>query len=113
MPSTTQPPPTDSPPFRVWPLVSIVLLLLLGISLANQWYADNIAMPRYCDDPVETTVTRVQRLMTERHPADDSFEARRPYIVASKLLFLLPRDGNEGERDYLERIRQHLHRECR
>ena len=69
-------------------------------------------MPRYCDEPVETTLQRAQQLLTERKPTDDDFESRRPYIVAAKLLFLLPRSDGESTDVYLARIRQHLQREC-
>jgi hypothetical protein len=93
-------------------LVSIVLLSLLGISLANQWYANHITLPRYCDEPVPTTVERVRQLLAEQRPADDSFESRRPYIIAAKLLFLLPRGDGESEDTYLARLQRHLQREC-
>lgn len=102
----------DKSPFRPIPLILTVLLTLGGISFANQWYADNIAMPRYCDEPVQTTMERIQRLLTEKTPAENSFASRRPYIVAAKLLFLLPRDANESETAYLARLRRHLKSEC-
>ena len=102
----------DLPPFRLWPLIVGVLLTLLGISLANQWYAQNIAMPRYCEDPVQT-LERVRQLLTEKTPADDNFESRRPYIVAAKLLFLVPRSSEEDGKSYLLRIQQHLEEQCR
>jgi len=69
-------------------------------------------MPRYCEDPVQT-LERVRRLLTEQKPADDDFDARRPYIVAAKLLFLVPRTGDEESETYLLRVRQHLERQCR
>jgi len=102
----------ESSSFRLWPLIVGVLLVLLGISLANQWYAQNVAMPRYCEDPVQA-LERVRRLLTEKTPADDNFDSRRPYIVAAKLLFLVPRTGNEDNSAYLLRIQQHLEQECR
>jgi len=98
--------------FRLWPLILGVLLLLLGITLANQWYAQNVAMPRYCEDPVQT-LERVRRLLSEKTPAEDNFDSRRPYIVAAKLLFLVPREAEENEENYLLRIRQHLEAQCR
>jgi hypothetical protein len=112
MPETEQSLSDERPPFRVLPLVTVVLLILLCISLANQWYASNIAMPRYCDDPVQT-LERVRRLLTEQKPADDNFESRRPYIIAAKLLFLVPRTGDETDADYLGRVQQHLDQQCR
>jgi len=102
----------DLPPFRLWPLILGVLLTLLGISLANQWYAQNVAMPRYCDDPVQT-LDRVRQLLAKKTPADDNFESRRPYIVAAKLLFLVPNTENKDREGYLLQIRQHLKEQCR
>ena len=102
----------EKPPFRALPLILMVLLTLLGISLANQWYADNIAMPRYCEEPVQTTMGRIQRLLKEKTPAEEDFKSRRPYIVAAKLLFLLPRGVDESETEYLARIQRHLLSEC-
>jgi len=99
-------------PFRLWPLITGVLLTLLGISLANQWYAQNVAMPRYCEDPVQT-LERVQRLLTEKTPANDNFDSRRPYIIAAKILFLVPRTDSEDDSAYLLRIQQHLEQQCR
>jgi hypothetical protein len=102
----------QTPSFRLWPVVASVLLILLGLSLANQWYAQHIAMPRYCEDPVQT-LERVQRLLSEEKPAEDNFDSRRPYIVAAKLLFLVPRETEENEEEYLLRIRRHLEEQCR
>ena len=102
----------ERPPFRLWPLILGVLLTLLMISFANQWYARNIAMPRYCDDPV-ATLEHVRRLLTEKTPADDNFESRRPFIVAAKLLFLIPQSSDEGDEAYLLRVRHYLEEQCR
>ena len=85
--------------------------MLGGISLANQWYASHVAMPRYCNDP-QQTLERVRQLLHEQKPAADDFESRRPYIIAAKLLFLVPRNSGESESAYLQRIGQHLDREC-
>lgn len=107
-----QPPLADRPPFRMLPLVVAVLLALLGISLGNQWYARNQSLPRYCDDQAQT-LEQVRRLLTEQKPAGDGFEARRSYIVSSKLLFLIPQAGDEPLDAYLQRLRGHLERQCR
>jgi len=101
-----------SAPFKLWPLIVGVLVMLLMLTLANQWYAQNVAMPRYCEDPVQT-LERVRRLLTEKTPAEDDFSSRRPYIVAAKLLFLIPSNSEEDEAAYLLRIRQYLEEQCR
>ena len=69
-------------------------------------------MPRYCEDPMQT-LERVRQLMTEKTPAADDFESRRPFIVIAKLLFLIPRNSEEDEAAYLLRIRQYLEEQCR
>lgn len=100
----------QGPPFRPLRLVAVILVILLVISAAAQWYARSVTLPRYCDDPVRT-LERVRRLLTEQRPAGDG--DRKPYIVAARLTFLIPREGNEPLTAYLERLQRHLDRECR
>ncbi len=91
-------------------LVAVVLLILLAISSAAQWYSSNITMPRYCKDPVQT-LARVEKLLTERQPAGDG--DRKPFIIAARLTFLIPRKTNEPIGEYLTRLQQHIDQQCR
>ncbi len=100
----------EKPPFRPLRLIVVVLLIMLAISLAAQWYSRNVTLPRYCKDPVQT-LTDVHRLLTEDRPAGDG--DRKPYIIAARLTFLIPRETEEPLEDYLARLRQHLDRQCR
>ncbi len=106
-------PVTQSEPaseFKLWRLILAVLLILLGISISAQWYARNITLPRHCEDP-DQTLRLARQVLTERTPAGE--ESRRPYIIAARITFLVPREGDEPLDDYLQRLRRHLERECR
>jgi len=104
-----QPSLNEQPPFRPLRMIVVVLLILLTISLAAQWYSRSVALPRYCKDPVQT-LTDVHRLLTEKRPAGDG--DRKPYIIAARLTFLIPREAEEPLEGYLARLRQHLDRQC-
>lgn len=100
----------NRPPFRPFRLIVIVLLIMLGISAAAQWYARNITMPRYCDNP-EETLRKVRQVLTERTPAGEG--DRKPYIIATRLTFLLPRELDEPLDTYLNRLQRHIDQQCR
>ncbi len=100
----------DKPPFRPVKMVLVVLLIVLGISGAAQWYSTNITLPRYCDDPIQT-LKHVRRLLTEREPAGDG--ERKPYSIAARLTFRIPRESNEELEGYLSRLKQHIDTQCR
>lgn len=93
-------------PLRV---VIPALLSVLAISLGANWYARKVSMPRYCDSRPET-LQLLKKIITEERPAGD--ETRRPYLVAAKLLFLVPREADEETAPYLERLGQHLRARC-
>ena len=91
-------------------MILVILALLLFISFAAQWYGRNITMPRYCDDPVGT-IERVREVLTNNEPAGDG--DRKPYIIAARLTFLLPRESNEQLDPYIERLQRHIDQQCR
>lgn len=96
--------------FNPVPLILVVLTLSVMISLWANWYSDHVSIPRYCGDE-EQTLVYLQRILRDKEPAGD--EARRPYIVAAKLLFIVPRERAESEPDYLQRVRRFLLQRCR
>ncbi len=100
---------SEQRPFRPWRLVAVVLTLLLLISVISQWYARSVTMPRYCGYP-EDSIEYLERVLTKPRPAGD--EPRRPYIVAARLMFLVPREGEEPLPAYLDRVRTHLREQC-
>ena len=94
-------------PFR---LILVILALLIGISFAAQWYGRNVTMPRYCEYPAEQTLNRVREVLTERTPAGSG--DRKPYIIAIRLTFLLPRKLDEPLNSYLSRLQRHIEQQC-
>lgn len=96
--------------FKIMPVVVTVLLLLLGIATWANWYSANVSMPRYCEDP-QQTVHYLEKVINEKRPAGD--EARRPYLIAAKLLYLMPRHSQESVEEYLSRVGETIRRECR
>lgn len=96
--------------FKPVRLVLVVFALLLLISFASHWYAGQVSLPRYCEQP-ELVLQRLAAIMTENRPAGE--EARRDYVVAAKLEFLVPPAADEPLDAYLQRVRRRLERQCR
>ena len=96
--------------FRPLRVVLPALVALLAVQGWIQWHAREVALPRYCND-LAGTVGILEKIISEKHPAGN--EPRRPYLVAAKLLFLLPRASNEPSRQYLARVHAHLAAQCR
>ena len=88
--------------FRPWRLIAAVLAVMLGISAISRW-------PRYCENP-ERVLADLRQVLTEKRPAGDA--ARRPFILAARLSFLVPRNGDEPLEEYLARLRDHIARRC-
>ena len=100
----------DGGSFKPLRVVVPVLAALLAISVAVRFYAHEVSMPRYCADPTGA-VDHLERIVTEARPAGE--DARRPYVVAAKLLFLVPREADEPLGAYLSRVRMHIEARCR
>ena len=83
---------------------------LIGIFAAADWYAGNVSVPRHCADP-ETALALVERVLTETRPAGE--QRTTPYVVAAKLLYLVPQRPEEPAGDYLVRLRRHIEMACR
>ncbi len=95
--------------FHPLQIVIPVLIVLVMIGLCSSWYAQTISILRYCENP-QTTIQYLQRVINEERPAGEN--ARKPYLIAAKLLFLLPRQSEESVSGYLERVRQYLQEQC-
>ena len=96
--------------FQPLRLVLVALSALLLVSFASRWYAGQVSLPRYCEQP-EVVLQRLAAVITENTPAGDG--ARRDYIVAAKLEFLVPPSADEPSDAYLRRVRRLLERQCR
>jgi len=83
-------------------------VLLLTFSAAQQ-YAEQSAIPRYCADKANV-LERVRTILTKGEPVGDG--AKRPFIVAAKLIFLVPQKDSETVTGYLERLQRHLDKVC-
>jgi hypothetical protein len=98
------------PGFQPVRLVLVVLAVLLLVSFASHWYAGQVSLPRYCEQP-ELVLRRLAAVMTGNRPAGE--ESRRDYVVAAKLEFLVPPTVDEPLEAYLQRVRRRLEQQCR
>ncbi|MFQ5535263.1 MAG: hypothetical protein ACE5EM_10645 [Sphingomonadales bacterium] len=91
-----------------------VVAVLVTVTLYANWYSSGVSEPRYCDDR-ENALHRLERILTEGNPAGTgaNFKDRRPYLIAAKLLFLIPRQPDEEIEPYLDRVREHFWKVCR
>jgi hypothetical protein len=83
-------------------------VLLLVFSAAEQ-YAERSAIPRYCADQTGV-IERIEIILTKGEPVGQA--SKRPFIVAAKLIFLVPQRNDENIAAYLERLRLHLFQTC-
>lgn len=98
------------PGFQPVPLVLVVFAALLLVSFAGNWHGGQVSLPRYCQQ-TELVLQRLAAIITENRPAGE--EARRDYIVAAKLEFLVPPTADEPLDTYLQRVRRRLEQQCR
>ena len=99
-----------TPVFQPVRLVLAVLGILLLVFYASRWYAAQVSLPRYCQQP-ELVLQRLAAINSESRPAGD--KSRREYIVASKLEFLVPARADESMDAYLLRLKALLEENCR
>lgn len=100
----------EIPEFKPIRLIAFVLFLLLSISVWLKWYTGAVSLPRYCKNPVET-MQYLEKVLTKETPAGN--DPRRPYLIAAKLIYLIPQQRNESIPDYLNRLRVRIEEQCR
>lgn len=88
----------------------VVAIALMATFHAANWYAENVLLRHYCGE-AEANLTLVDRILTDRRPA--RAEATRPYVVAAKLLYLVPQQRDESVPAYLVRLRSQIEANCR
>ncbi|HHL45099.1 MAG TPA: hypothetical protein ENJ24_00860 [Gammaproteobacteria bacterium] len=109
MNTASHPPDKEQHGFRLLPVIIVVTAVLLIIPVWLNWYSAAVSLPRYCTDP-QQTLTHLQQILTEPRPAGE--ESRRPYLIAAKLLFLLPRQADESTEAYLRRVENYFQSRC-
>lgn len=110
---TTQP-PTDSTEqsasaFKPMPLILVVLGIFLLISFWTNSYTEENSLHRYCDISDET-MEYLYKVLTEKEPAGD--QPRRPYLIAAKLIFLIPQQSGETLENYIPRVKSTIDQQC-
>lgn len=88
---------------------AVAAFVLIGIFNSAEWYADRVAMPRYCADP-SAAVARVHHILTQPPSAEGS--TSRPYLVAAKLIYLVPRRSGESVQNYTARLHREIKTDC-
>jgi len=94
---------------RIATVMIVTALVMIGVFRGARWYADNSAMPRYCNSP-DTALALVRNVMEGR--TEGYAQDKRSYLVASKLLFLVPQKDGEAEDIYLARLRGEILSRC-
>ncbi len=74
-----------------------------------EWYANEAAVPRYCEDH-ENVIKRVRLILTRNEPVGSG--SKRPFIIAAKLIFLVPKKAEESTASYISRLTRHIDRVC-
>ncbi len=95
--------------FNPLPLVLVVLAIFVAVSFWTSSYTEQSALHRYCDNSDET-VFYLSKVLTEKEPAGE--EARRPYLIAAKLIFLVPRQSGEAVEAYTRRVQATIRHQC-
>lgn len=102
----------DSTPFplrHTLPVIVATALLMLLVPSAIEWYGERVSLPRYCADPDQALHYLEANLRSERPAAN---APRKPYLIAAKLLFLVPRKADEPVADYLQRVELEILKHC-
>jgi hypothetical protein len=95
--------------FKPLRLLLFVFIIIFALSQWIVWYSENVSLPRYCDNPKQA-LAYLEKIINEKQPAGN--KARRPYLIAAKILYLIPRQSNEPSEVYLNRVHNQLLNEC-
>ena len=94
---------------KILVVFGITAAVMLAVFGGADWYANNSALPRYCANPSQA-VAIVEEILTSDTPG--AGKERRPYIIAAKLIFLVPQEPDEPMEAYLIRLRQRISTSC-
>jgi len=99
----------EKPMHRILIVFALTAGVMLFIFHSADWYADNAALPRYCKNPLQSVMI-VKEILTSDIPGEG--KKKRPYIVAAKLIFLVPQEEGEALDDYMDRLRSRISQSC-
>ncbi len=108
MPETVNPAPLKSE-FKPVRLVLFVCILIFALSRWVSWYSEEVSMPRYCENPGQA-LSYLQKVINNEQPAGN--EPRKPYLIAAKILYIIPQQSNEETEAYLNRVHNQLIQTC-
>ena len=94
---------------RILIVFALTAATMLAIFNGADWYASTSALPRYCENPTRA-VAIVEEILTSDTPGEG--QERRPYIIAAKLIFLVPQQPDEPMDDYMARLRGRISESC-
>jgi hypothetical protein len=103
-------PKQGNPLIRLGAGFGVLAVLLVLVFQAANWYAGESSLPRYCDDPARH-IALVKEIITRDKPVGD--QPKRPFIIAAKLIYLVPQRPGESVPAYLSRLRQKVAAVCR
>jgi len=93
--------------------IAIVFVVTAGVLItvfsAAERYANRTAIPRYCEDEAGV-VNRIGIILTAENPIGEG--PKKPFIIAAKLIFLVPQKEGEDVAPYLARLRRRLSNIC-
>ncbi len=95
--------------FRISIVFGLTAVVMMFVFNSADWYSKRAALPRFCENPVKV-VEIVEEIITEKTPIKG--DKRRPYIVAAKLIFLVPRKNEEPMETYKQRLRDKISQSC-
>jgi len=94
---------------RFLSVLAVTAVIMLGVFHAAGWYADHSSLPRFCADS-DRALSRVRDILSD-HMAGYSRD-KRGFIVASKLIFLVPQRDGESLDEYEARLRVEIGKTC-
>jgi len=84
--------------------------LMMWVFNRAEWYSEDVLLPRFCENP-DAHLSRVEKILQNKNPIGD--DAKRPYIIAAKLIYIIPRKQDEPVKSYIARLRERIQESCR
>lgn len=94
---------------RIIIVFAVTTAVMLFVFQGADWYANSSSIPRYCSDP-DGTLERVHKILIDEEPVGG--DPKREYIIAAKLIFLVPQEEGEAIDSYLPRVRERIMESC-